>query len=291
MAIERDGMVEYQPQKTANSDRLSKRIGVVVVLLPIGLAANYLGGWFFSVLMAIVLGIAVYEYVLMFQAGGLQPAMFITVGATAVIVASRAVLGVEAQASLFSLIILLALTFHLFEFERGREKAGTDFAVTISGIAYLGWLGSYLVALRTLPDGMWWVLVVLPAIWLTDTAAYMVGVRIGKHKMTARLSPKKSWEGYLAGIIVAIPGTMLLTLLWIALGAGPNITPVRAGLLAAVLATVTILGDLGESMMKRQVGMKDSSHLLPGHGGVFDRIDSWVWGGVIGYIMITMLFV
>jgi len=115
-------------------------------------------------------------------------------------------------------------------------------------------------------------------------------VRIGKHKMTVRLSPKKSWEGYLAGIVVAIPGTMFLAILWNALGAGPTITPLRAGFVAAVLAAVTILGDLGESMIKRQVGMKDSSHLLPGHGGVFDRIDSWLWGGVIGYTLITLLF-
>lgn len=283
-------MVESQQQKAANPEAFIKRVQVALILLPVGLAVNYLGGWYYSLVIAVVISLAAYEFSTLFQASGLRPAIALTVGAAFALVVSQNLSGVELAAIVFTCSILIALVYHLIEFERGRGQAGTDFAATVSGIAYVGWLGSYLVLLRNLPDGVWWVLVVLPAVWLTDTAAYMVGVRIGKHKITSRLSPKKSWEGYLAGILIAIPGTALLTLLWRLLGAGDAITPLRGAVLAAALALLTIFGDLGESMIKRQVGAKDSSQILPGHGGIFDRIDSWLWGGVIGYYLITGFF-
>jgi phosphatidate cytidylyltransferase len=283
-------MVESQPRKTANPDALYKRVLVVFILLPIGFLANYLGGWVYSLLFTLVVSIAAYEYAVLFQAGELRPSVALIVGVTAVLVMGRTLYSIEQGAVAMVVGVLLAMTYHLIEFERGREQAGTDFAVTVSGIVYMGWLGAYLVSLRNLADGFWWVMIVLPAIWLADTGAYLVGVRIGKHKMTPRLSPKKSWEGYLAGILIAVPGTALLALTWQFLGAGSSVTPLRGALLALVLSVLTIFGDLGESMIKRQVGVKDSSHILPGHGGIFDRIDSWLWGGVIGYYVITLFF-
>jgi phosphatidate cytidylyltransferase len=138
-----------------------------------------------------------------------------------------------------------------------------------------------------LPDGLWWSLTVLFAVWLADTGAYLIGSRFGRHKMTPRLSPKKSWEGYLGGILFSVPGTALLACLWPVWAApGLTVTPLRAALIALVLSLLTILGDLGESMIKRQVGVKDSGDLLPGHGGIFDRIDSWLWAAAIGYYLI-----
>jgi phosphatidate cytidylyltransferase len=151
---------------------------------------------------------------------------------------------------------------------------------------YLGWIGGYLISLRNLPDGKWWLLTVLVAVWLADTAAYLIGSRFGKHKLSPRLSPKKSWEGYLAGILFSLVGTPLFTLLW---PASANITPLDGLWIALPISLLTTLGDLGESMIKRQFGVKDSSKLLPGHGGAFDRIDSWLWAAVIGYYIITLL--
>jgi phosphatidate cytidylyltransferase len=192
---------------------------------------------------------------------------------------------------MISLAILVSMSYHLFAYERGYDQSGTDFAVTLAGIFYLGWLGAYLISLRELPDGMGWVLLVLPATWLADSGAYLVGSRIGRHKITPRLSPKKSWEGYFGGFLFAIPGTVALAYLWqLYAGPGTAITPARAAVLAAVLAALTILGDLAESMIKRQVGEKDSGKLLPGHGGAFDRIDSWLWAGVLGYYLIVWFF-
>jgi phosphatidate cytidylyltransferase len=155
---------------------------------------------------------------------------------------------------------------------------------------YLGWLGAYFISLRQLPEGLWWVLMALPVVWIADSFAYLVGSRWGRRKLSPRLSPKKTWEGYLGGIAGGTLGGALLPLLW-QVWSGPDsaITPWRGALLGFVLAVLTTLGDLGESMIKRQVGVKDSGTLLPGHGGVFDRIDSWLWAGVIGYYVVLWM--
>ena len=156
---------------------------------------------------------------------------------------------------------------------------------------YVGWLGAYLISLRNLPDGMGWFLVSLPSIWAADSGAYFYGRVYGRHKLSPRLSPKKTWEGYIAGVITGV-------LIGLAFGAiagtqlpSSGITSFKGGILGLVLSVVTPLGDLGESMIKRQFGVKDSSNLFPGHGGAFDRIDSWIWGAIISYYIITGFFI
>jgi phosphatidate cytidylyltransferase len=265
-----------------------KRTAVTLVLLPLGLVVIALGGWLFYALVALILALAAYEYVKLFQAGGSQPAAIFVVVATLLLAIQRALAGFAHADLALSLLVLLAMVYHLIRFERGRDQAGTDFAVTLSGTLYIGWLGSYLISLRMLPGGLWWLLTVLSAVWLADTFAYLIGSRIGRHKMTPRLSPKKSWEGYLGGILFSVPLTVLLSRLWpVWAGSDLPITPLRAALLALALSVLTILGDLGESMIKRQVGVKDSGNILPGHGGIFDRIDSWLWAAVIGYYLVV----
>jgi phosphatidate cytidylyltransferase len=156
---------------------------------------------------------------------------------------------------------------------------------------YIGWFGAYFISLRNLPEGKWWILVVLPAVWFADTGAYFIGKRFGRHKLSPRLSPKKTWEGYLGGIVVGVILTALFAALW-RVGAGPNsgITVLRGALMGLVMGIFPTLGDLGESMIKRQMGVKDSGNILPGHGGAFDRIDSWLWAVVMGYYLIVWLW-
>jgi phosphatidate cytidylyltransferase len=191
-----------------------------------------------------------------------------------------------------AIFLLSSMTFHLVAYERGRDQAGTDFAITLSGALYIGWVGAYLITLRDLPNGMWWFMVALPAIWGADSGAYFYGRRFGRHQLSPRLSPKKSWEGYLAGIISGvIVGVGFGTLANAQAASGAGITPLRGALLGLILAVITPLGDLGESMIKRQFGVKDSSNLLPGHGGAFDRIDSWIWGALISYYFITWFYI
>jgi phosphatidate cytidylyltransferase len=190
---------------------------------------------------------------------------------------------------LFVLLILLAMTVHVIAYERGREQAGLDFTVTVTGLVYIGWLGSYLLDLRNLPGGVWWFMFVLPLVWAGDTGAYSIGAVYGRHKMSPRLSPKKSWEGYVAGIFTAMYVGALFAYAFSALGPKPFdglLTPMQGALFGLLISAVTPLGDLGESMFKRQSGLKDSSNIFPGHGGFLDRIDSWIWGAALGYFII-----
>jgi phosphatidate cytidylyltransferase len=180
------------------------------------------------------------------------------------------------------------MTVHLVAFERGRNQAATDFTVTLAGIFYLGWIGSYLISLRSLPDGRWWTLLALSAVWVADGMAYAAGKRWGRHLLSPRLSPKKTWEGYWGSLVGGLAMGAFLGWLFSLLGAG---TTAWSGVwLGLVMGGLPTLGDLGESMLKRQAGVKDSGNLLPGHGGMFDRIDSWLWAGVISYYLITWLW-
>jgi len=270
---------------------LVKRLLVAIVLLPVGMAAILAGGWYLTALVAIFMGLAAWEYVALFHAGGLRPAGFLVVGGSLLIVILRNVNGFDSAPWVISLLILLSMTYHLVAYERGRDQAGTDFAVTLGGIFYIGWFGAYFLSVRSLPEGKWWILIVLPAVWFADTGAYFIGKRFGRHLLSPRLSPKKTWEGYLGGLVSGVILTALFAALW-RLGAGPNsaITPLRGALVGLVMGIFPTLGDLGESMIKRQMGVKDSGNLLPGHGGAFDRIDSWLWAVVMGYYMILWLW-
>jgi phosphatidate cytidylyltransferase len=268
-----------------------KRLLVAVILLPIGLAAIIAGGWYLTALVAVFMGLAAWEYSTLFRTGGLKPAPVLVVGGTLLLLLGRSINGFEGAPWMLSLLILLSMTYHLVTYERGRDQAGTDFAVTLGGMFYIGWIGAYFISLRNLPEGKWWILVVLPAVMFADSGAYFIGKRFGRHLLSPRLSPKKTWEGYFGGIIVGVLLTALFSAIW-QVGAGPNsaINPLKGALVGLVMGIFPTLGDLGESMFKRQMGVKDSGSLLPGHGGFFDRVDSWLWAVVIGYYMILWLW-
>jgi phosphatidate cytidylyltransferase len=224
----------------------------------------------------------------LFRAVQYEPNDIVTVGGVLVIATARFFFA-GAAIHLFVLLVLLAMTVHLFAFERGRDQAALDFAITVAGVVYVGWIGSYLLDLRSLPDGVWWWLLVLPIVWAGDVGAYSIGAAYGIHKMTPRLSPKKSWEGYFAGLFTSVLVGAFFAYAFSALGPRPLhdlINPLQGGLLGLVIGALAPLGDLGESMLKRQGGLKDSSNIFPGHGGFLDRIDSWIWGAAIGYFLI-----
>lgn len=267
-----------------------KRTLVALVLAAIGLPAIFLGGVFFFVLISLLLGIAAWEYARIFRAAGSNASIPLLVGGVLVLVTTRAIQAYfpdipELAPAALTVAVLAAMTWHLLDYEAGRDQAGTDFAVSVAGIVYLGWIGSYLIDLRNLENGIWWFFLILPAVWLADSFAYFIGVRFGKHRLCPRLSPKKSWEGYWGGVVFGTIGTVGLSFLLASLG-GPVIPWWKAAVLGAALSTLTTLGDLGESMFKRLAGVKDSGNILPGHGGAFDRIDSWLWGAAIGYYLI-----
>jgi phosphatidate cytidylyltransferase len=246
---------------------------------------------------------ASWEYVLMFRAIKMEPSAVVTVGGTILLIAmrSQSVTHFFFPSAAFSplwaewtltCLVLIAMAVHLFAFERGREQAALDLVITVGGFVYLGWVGAYLVDLRELPNGGWWLMFILPTVWMADAGAYALGAKYGKHKLAPRLSPKKSWEGYFAGVFTGtLYGAFFAWAYNVHTFVGPlTITIGQGALLGLVLSVITTLGDLGESLFKRQGGIKDSGTLFPGHGGAFDRIDSWIWAAVIGVFWIRFFF-
>jgi phosphatidate cytidylyltransferase len=249
--------------------------------------AILLGGIFYFLLMGTFLVGAAVEYVNMFRAVKYDPNMYITVGGVALILFIRMFFPQFAM-PFFAVAILATLAYHLIAYERGRDQAALDFATTLAGITYIGWIGSYLLDLRNLPEGGWWLMLVMCCVWMGDSGAYSLGRAYGKHKMAPRLSPKKSWEGYAASVFSGMLAGIFFTYAFTTYGnLTGDIAIWQGAILGLILGALPPLGDLGESMIKRQSGIKDSSDIIPGHGGFFDRVDSWLWGAVIGYYFLT----
>ncbi len=266
---------------------MRKRLNTFFALAAIGFPAIVFGGIFYYLLMAIFLIGAAWEYIHLFRAVKLEPQLQITLGGVILITCLRMFLPVYAQPA-FAVCILAAMAYHLVSYERGRDQSALDFCITIGGITYIGWIGSFLFDLRNLPQGGWWFFLVMFCIWLADSGAYSIGRVYGRHKMAPRLSPKKSWEGYAASSFTGMISGGFYTYVFITFGnLVSDISIWQGALLGLILGSITPLGDLGESMIKRQSGIKDSSDIIPGHGGFFDRIDSWLWGAVIGYYFLV----
>jgi phosphatidate cytidylyltransferase len=265
----------------------TKRLLVIIVLLPVFVVLGMVGGWMFTGLACIMLGIAAWEYWRMFTSGGHRPSAVVVVGGVVLLTLARQLDGFNTSSFVICILAMLAMGIHTIQYERGREQAATDLAITLGGLLYFGWLGPYIISLRNLEQGQYWLLLVLPAVWLMDVGGYLIGSWIGRLHMAPRTSPNKSWEGYIGGLIFAVLGTGALAFLWGLMV--PVMTFQKGAILGLVIGVFSPLGDLGESMIKRQFGFKDSSGLLPGHGGAWDRIDSWIWAWVIGYYMVLNL--
>ncbi|MGH2522946.1 MAG: phosphatidate cytidylyltransferase [Anaerolineales bacterium] len=272
---------------------LRDRLAIAILLLPVATWVIALGGVVYLLGILFIFGVAALEYVALFRLGQFRPARPLVLGGVLLLIVARqfeAQLPPYGLGLLFGLAIVLPLAWHLLDYERGAQASGTDFVITVGGIFYLGWLGSYLVALRALPDGLWWLLTVLPGMWLADSGAYSFGHTFGRRKMTPRLSPNKTWEGYAGSLFGGAVGAGLLAACW-RIGAGPNSlvswqTGLAVGALVGLLGPV---GDLGVSMLKRQMGVKDTGTLLAGHGGALDRMDSWLVAAPVGYYFVILL--
>ena len=142
---------------------------------------------------------------------------------------------------------------------------------------------SFAMPLSAPDDGHWRVLCTLLAVVLSDTGGYAAGVFLGKHPMAPKISPKKSWEGFGGSVTAAAVGSALL--LYFLLD-----VPLYWGLLfGAVISVVAVIGDLAESMLKRDLGIKDMSRLLPGHGGLMDRLDSILFAVPVAYLLLSLV--
>jgi phosphatidate cytidylyltransferase len=253
---------------------LIARVVTALVLLPAVLWLIWLGGVPFSLLVAVAAALCAWEVNhLPSQAAAESPAP----SAAAIASVAAAFLlplaegvdtpGLSAQGVLAFLIIVAFADALLFEPELTRAPQRVGLALL--GAAYPGLLLATVVSLRELSDGIGWVVLLLAATWLNDTGAYFAGRAFGRNKLYPRISPNKTVEGAVGGLIASVAGA-LGAKIW-GLPSVPWWVACLIGLGAGIFGP---LGDLSESMLKRAFGAKDSSGLLPGHGGVLDRIDA-----------------
>ena len=185
------------------------------------------------------------------------------------------------------LVTAVILPLIILLFRKGKENAFADWAWTVAGILYIGWLLSYLVALRnidqgqTIDYGRGWVFIAIFCTFASDTSAYLAGRAFGKHQLAPYISPKKTWEGTIAGLA----GSIIIGVVIIYIFHLP-VNFWEAIILGILVSAMGQLGDLVKSLFKRNMEVKDSGNVLPGHGGFLDRMDSIAFAGVTVYYFV-----
>jgi len=179
-----------------------------------------------------------------------------------------------------ALLLVFLASMAAVTFRPGEELGdGADrYARLVAGIGWLGLL-TFIPLLRRLDDGLGWVFLVLAISWCGDTGGYFAGKYLGKRKLYPRISPKKTWMGVFGGMALAVVGVFGVRALGL-----PQLTPLDCVALGIVMTAAGVVGDLSESMLKRAFDVKDSGWLMPGHGGLLDRIDSVLFVAPLVYV-------
>lgn len=197
----------------------------------------------------------------------------------------------------FDIVILMVFALGVFirQFPEKLNPRGIEaMAVTLFGLIYVAWLGNFMTrinfAYRPSHDGRYFVMLLVVVTKFTDIGAYLVGTTIGRHKLIPRISPKKTWEGTIGGILFAVGGS-LLCCFWLTPETMKlrGITVAHAIALGLLLGVAAVIGDLAESLIKREAGVKDSSDWLPGHGGALDLLDSLLFTAPLLYVYMRLV--
>lgn len=205
------------------------------------------------------------------------PALMVSMGAVyaAILWAPAWATAVLAAATLSTFLFGLLLVSET----AAGEKMATRLA---AGLLYVPVLVSFIPQVRRLDEGLTWIFLILVVTWLGDTGAYFAGRALGKTKLFERVSPKKTWEGAIGGAVAAVIGACVVKSIGL-----PELPWVHAIVLGLLLDVSGVLGDLTESLLKRSFGVKDSGWIMPGHGGVLDRIDSVIFSAPVAWIYVT----
>jgi phosphatidate cytidylyltransferase len=268
---------------------MAKRILGIAIIVPIGVFLVIAGGWIFTLGTSTILAIAAWEYWNFFRESKFAPHKYFLIISTFVCTISRYIFSGVYFESIFILIFIASVIISLSRYEEDDTNSLTTMGLELIGLIFIAYFGSYLVSLRFLPDGKMWILLAIPAIGCGDIGAFLIGSRFGKHKLAPKVSPNKSIEGYMGGILFTVIYALLFSLVF-TFGAA-NITVARAAILGVILGIVSPLGDLLASLLKRSFNRKDSGKIIPGHGGILDRVDTWLLGGAAAYFVITFFWI
>lgn len=259
---------------------LAKRIGTAVILAPIAAGAMYLGGWYFAAFFVLVAIVGQWELYRMAAQRGFS------VFQAAALPAGGLIILIPIWSSAAPLVAIAFVALVCSELWRRQDDAIANAAVGVLGVIYpasfLVWYLHIRVAgVHSLGDtgAFWLTLSIMISVWSADTFAYFVGKSIGKKPLFPRISPQKTIEGTIGGIVGSIGVMIFLSFTLI-----PFLGLIHAIVLGMIAGIVGPLGDLIESLFKRSVNVKDSGSLLPGHGGVLDRIDALLFVGPVAVI-------
>lgn len=290
-----------------------KRILTALVLIPLVLLAVFRApDWFFTSLVGIVAILATVEYLQIVEAYGIKPARFVTYGFSALLFAVLAMVlqgGVPVSFALAAGVIVFVLGPSIYLALGMRENELRDVLPSVStgmfGLLYISIALACLAFVRALPEGWFFVLLTFFCVWGGDTAAYYVGRSIGRIKFAPRVSPKKTWEGAIASVLAAVAIAFLFCWWapsmqeWLYAHGILKFSPQKSLLLlrapswaialaGAVINIAAQQGDLFESLIKRGAGVKDSGTMLPGHGGILDRIDALLFAAPVSAILFVI---
>jgi len=282
-----------------NNGSLAQRVLSAAILLPLMIVLVWWSVWSVAATVVLATVAGLLELYAAFRQGGYQPRTLVGIGSALAIIAAigfQPMVAFDLLLPVVTCIIIVGLVVELAYPQQPGTLPG--WGLTLAGAFYLAGLLSHFILLRSLNTpalhasiftqfgmlpGVAWIYYACAITWLQDTSAYFVGRSFGRHKLAPILSPKKTWEGAAGGmlgaILTGVGGVLLL---------GLPITLLQGALLGLVGGVVGPLGDLSESLIKRQVGLKDAGNLIPGHGGILDRADSLLFTIPILYYLIRL---
>jgi phosphatidate cytidylyltransferase len=258
---------------------LLSRIVVAAILLPLVIGLVYLGGWWLFGLALVGGLLALHELFEMTRE--LRPLVLGGYLGYIALLLGLQLGGIEWM--LGGLLATFVLAFVVYGLGGARQSATASFAMTLLGVAWVGAGIGCLLLVRDIPEfGFWAVMAVLFTVFAADTGAFFVGRTVGRHRMAPVISPNKSWEGFVGGVLAAVGVSFVI----LYRDRDEFLTIPESLLLGLAIAIAAVLGDLFESAIKRDLEVKDSGRVLGGHGGMLDRLDSLLWAGPVAYFSI-----
>ena len=259
---------------------LRTRVASALVLLPPIVAAIWFGVPYLSLVVAAAAVLGLWE---LYRLRGLGTRRLPTLFGLAWVLVLVAAAHFGAPFSLLALTSAVVISLVVMMVRSPAPDTAADWAWALAGLMYVGWMLSHFIPLRGLDGGRDWVLFALFATFAADTAAYFIGSALGRHPLAATISPGKTVEGAAGGLLGALAGAFVLAAVLPQL-ALPWWHVAALGVLIGVFSQA---GDLTESLLKRSTGVKDSGDLIPGHGGLLDRLDSIVFTVVVVYYYVV----
>lgn len=267
---------------------LIKRIISALILLIISLSLVFTGGWVYTVGIALILSSAILELIDLFSKDGYHPNPYPPVLGTIGIIFFTYLDDPVSISFVYAFTILAILLLTILNYKHNEKTAAFDLLIEMAALLFIAYLGSYLIKIRFLPNGLFWIMISIIPAAIGDAGAYFAGSLFGKRKLAPNLSPNKTIEGYIGGVFSAILTGYALGL--IANSYVPNITVTASTLIGCITGILSPFGDLSKSIFKRQFNRKNTGNIIPGHGGILDRIDTWLWAGPIAYYLIVFFF-